>query len=204
MYIIIIKINLVVKSPFLRLSFKCHPDAVLKWRMKRNRCTCESVRRSETRGTMLSTAGWPITAPACGGKKSRHPRLERPWCPSAVDVNLRVWSSPLGGPWALWSHASPPRFNRQPCLGPALAFFPGRIREQLWWTSPSPCSLYYFSFSFFVVLSLSLHTVHSQELRALCITFSIFLSISTPPLKAHTVQQHLPLCLFNLLSLFDI
>lgn len=61
--------------------------------------------------------------------------------------------------------------------------------------------------AFFVVLSLSAHAVHSQELTQCSTSPSqSFLSVFYlfPPFKAHTVQQHLPLCLFNLLSLFDI
>lgn len=181
-----------------------------KLHMKRNRRTCA------TRGTMLSTAVRPITAQACGrrragrtGKggerwkvlqqKSRHLRLAGPWCPSAAEVKLRVWSLPLGGPWALRSHTSPPVFNRQPCLGPTLAFCPGGIREQLWWTSSCPCSLYY---SFFHCCPFTVRCALSGTHTMLCITFSkLSVRILLPPsFKTHTLQ-HLPLCLFILLSL---
>lgn len=183
-----------------------------KLSMKWNRRTCAKIHQTETCGTMLSTAGQPITALACGGRragrtgkggerwkvlqqKSRHLRLEGPWCPSAVDVKLRVWSLPLGGPWALWSHTSPPIFNRQACSGPTLAFFTGRIREQLWWTSSLPLFsllflLFLLSYHFQHMLCTlrNLHNALHHLLKAFCL-YSTF----SPPLK---------LILFNNICLY--
>lgn len=83
----------------------------------------------------------------------------------------------------------PTIFNRQPCSAPALASFLAERKSTLM-DIILPHSVILPPFGF---LSLSLHAVS-------------FLSIFylSPHFRAHTVQQHLPLRLFNLRSLFDI
>lgn len=83
----------------------------------------------------------------------------------------------------------PTIFNRQPCSAPALASLLAEPKSTLM-DIILPRSVILPAFGF---LSLSLHAVS-------------FLSIFylSPHFRAHTVQQHLPLRLFNLRSLFDI
>lgn len=146
MCIIIVRMNLVVRHCLLFPSSKCHHNTVVSclnyiWSEKDEhagtyislRCTVRGTRHNtqhsrtanysgSLQGRRAGRAGkverWKVLQ-----EKSRHLRVEGPWCPSAVDVKLRVWSLPLCGPWALPSRTPPPSpiFNRQPCSGPSLA-----------------------------------------------------------------------------------
>ena len=149
----------------------------------------------------------------CCRRRVRRARVEGPWCPSAADVKLRVWSLPLGGPrerasmaryplLLLIPHSSPslplPVFNGHPlpprlslqCVGAAVH----SRKTTLWWTS-SVCSSLLSSLSPSPIplsACLALITAHimpspsCSQLSVLVLLPVFFFSFPFPP--SHTVQ----------------
>lgn len=170
----------------------------------------------QQRGTILGAVGQPITAVACGGReRAKQEEGGEKW-KDGCSRSAAIWG--LKDPDAhqllmlnsesdhcflvCFEHSClallPTIFNRQPCAGPTLTSSLAERESTLMDTILPPFSLLF-------SLPLGSYHFHCTPSETQCPSSVSKLSFHIlPPFRAHTVQQHLPLGLYNLLLLFDI